>query len=48
MCVCVCVCVLGGGQYKYYVKWEGYPPSENTWEPQDHFVPAVITQYWNL
>ena len=25
------------GSYKYLVKWVGYPSSQNTWEPLEHF-----------
>jgi hypothetical protein len=24
------------GKIRYLVKWEGYPSSENTWEPESH------------
>ena len=28
------------GLLKYYVKWKGYPDSENTWEPANHLTNA--------
>lgn len=28
------------GVIQYRVKWLGYPASENTWEPRDHFNEA--------
>ena len=28
------------GVVQYRVKWAGYPASDNTWEPRDHFNEA--------
>jgi hypothetical protein len=28
------------GQWKYLVKWEGYPPEDRTWEPVSHLKNA--------
>ena len=30
---------------KYLVKWEGYPPEQNTWEPRSN-IPKFITQFY--
>jgi hypothetical protein len=27
-----------GGVHEYYVKWVGYPASQNSWEPEENFV----------
>ena len=29
----------------YLVKWVGYPPSQSTWEPEEH-IPAFIKKYY--
>jgi len=37
-----------GRGYKFLIKWEGYPSSENTWEPPSHFMPrgkAILDAY---
>ncbi|XP_037709635.1 chromobox protein homolog 3-like [Drosophila subpulchrella] len=34
------------GRKEYYLKWKGYPRSENTWEPVDHLdCPHLIANY---
>jgi hypothetical protein len=35
------------GAREYFVKWKGYPSSENTWEPQGNFEDVkVLSDYW--
>lgn len=33
------------GIAEYFVKWEGYPVSENTWEPRDALPSELIKEY---
>lgn len=34
------------GALEYFVKWEGYPESDNTWEPSEHLkCPDIIAKY---
>ena len=34
------------GKVEYLIKWEGYPDSENTWEPQANLdCPDIINKF---
>lgn len=30
------------GKYYFFIKWKGYPDSENSWEPQENLNPAAL------
>lgn len=35
-----------GGKTEYLIKWEGYPDSENTWEPDENLdCPDIISAF---
>jgi len=37
---------IRGGKTEYLIKWEGYPDSENTWEPDDNLdCPDLINAF---
>jgi hypothetical protein len=29
---------MKGGRMEYFVKWQGYASSDNSWEPEENFV----------
>ena len=35
----------GSGGLEYRVKWQGYPDSENTWEPPESFDPELLVRF---
>lgn len=32
-------------QLEFFVKWKGYPSSDNTWEPYSNFDPVSLDNY---
>ena len=30
----------------YLIKWEGYPSTENSWEPEKNLTPDLQEEYW--
>ena len=36
-----------GGRAEYFIQWQSYSPSENTWEPAEHLPEELITAFEN-
>ena len=36
-----------GGEEEYFVQWQNYSPSENTWEPAEHLTEDIIAAFEN-
>jgi hypothetical protein len=34
------------GHWDYFVKWQGYPDSSSTWEPEANFDPDDLKEFW--
>ena len=32
---------------EYFIKWEGYPDDQNTWEPVEHLPEDMVEEYLN-
>jgi hypothetical protein len=32
---------------QYFIKWEGFPDDQNTWEPLDHLPKDMVEEYLN-
>lgn len=35
-----------GSEWSYRIRWYGFPPNEDTWEPSQHIPDHFITAYW--
>ena len=36
-----------GGKAEYFIRWQNYSPSENTWEPAEHLPEDLIAAFEN-
>ena len=36
-----------GGRAEYFIQWQSYSPSGNTWEPAEHLPEELITAFEN-
>jgi len=36
-----------GGEAEYFIQWQNYSPSENTWEPAEHLPEDIIAAFEN-
>jgi len=36
-----------GGKAEYFLQWQNYSPSENTWEPAEHLSEDLIALFKN-
>ena len=37
--------ITASGSIEYLLKWQGYPPSANTWEPPNNITPDLIEEF---
>jgi hypothetical protein len=37
-----------GGERRYFVKWQGFPYSDNTWEPRSNFVDTTEVDAYDI
>ena len=44
---CIVAKRVKGGKAEYFIQWENYLPSENTWEPAEHLPEDLIVAFEN-
>ena len=44
---CICGERVGAGGREYYVRWEGYDHTYNTWEPRDNILDEGLIAFWD-
>jgi len=37
--------IVEGGRKEYFIKWQGFPDSECTWEPEHHLTEQLVGEY---